>query len=487
MIRIGVLCAVVTFLAAYAWKDWYKGLCGLVVLLAVIEHPDMPRTLFGVQGLNPWNILLAVVLLSWLAQRRREGLAWDMPPAVTVLLLLYLAVVVIGFCRMFADRSALHEFSTGYLVSEYLINTVKWVIPGLLLYDGCRSRERFTIAVAAVLAVYLLLGIQVIKWMPFDAAFRGDTLTSRSGKIIVNEIGFHRVNLATLLAGGAWAMLAATAARTKTYHAVLIVTAFFATTYALGLTAGRGGYVAWAVTGIALCLLRWRRYLLVIPIVVPVVGLVVPGVIERLSQGFGGSTTDVYTVTAGRDVAWPVVIDKIAEEPLIGFGRRAMERTGLTTRLRNEFDEDFGHPHNAYLELILDNGWVGACLILPFYVYVLYHAITLFRDMRSRVYAAAGGITLAVVLAFLVGGVGSQTFYPREGALPMWCAIGLLFRVSTERARVDSRSHHTALRDSSLTPDPSSPVPPWSPFGDAWWRPRSRAEAAGTKAWVVTA
>jgi hypothetical protein len=41
----------------------------------------------------------------------------------------------------------------------------------------------------------------------------------------------------------------------------------------------------------------------------------------------------------------------------------------------------------------------------------------------------------ALVLALLIAGMGSQTFYPREGALGIWAAIGITLRVWVERAR----------------------------------------------------
>ena len=70
---------VIFSLSVYAWKDWFKSLCGLILLMAVIEHEDMPKTMFGIQGLNLWNILCAVILIVWLVNRSREGLKWDMP------------------------------------------------------------------------------------------------------------------------------------------------------------------------------------------------------------------------------------------------------------------------------------------------------------------------------------------------------------------------------------------------------------------------
>ena len=92
-----------------------------------------------------WTRLAAAtaiaVVAAWAIQRREEGLQWDLPWHVSALLLLYLSVILVGFFRMIVDRDYLSD-SPLSLTSEYLINTIKWVIPGILLYDGCRTRER---------------------------------------------------------------------------------------------------------------------------------------------------------------------------------------------------------------------------------------------------------------------------------------------------------------------------------------------------------
>ena len=76
-IRVTALLLVVAFLAVYAFRDWFKSLCGLILIMAVIEHPDMPKSIMGIQGLNPWNLLLSMVTLAWFISRRREGLVYS--------------------------------------------------------------------------------------------------------------------------------------------------------------------------------------------------------------------------------------------------------------------------------------------------------------------------------------------------------------------------------------------------------------------------
>jgi O-antigen ligase len=440
-IRVTVLSLLVAGLVIYAWRDWFYALCGAILLMAFVEHPDMPKNILGIQGLNPWNILMLSVLVAWLVHRRGQGLVWDMPRYLSGMLLIYLLVILVGWTRMMLDRSYL-KYDTGELISEHLVNTIKWVLPGLLLFDGARTRKRVVVATVAILGVYFLLAVQVIRWMPMSSALSGESLTARSHKIILNEVGYHAVNMSMMLSGASWAVLATLPLVSSRRGKMVIVLVFLAIAYGQSLTGGRMGYVTWGMVGLSLSLLRWRRYLILVPFVPIVLGIAVPGVMERMMQGFdqtnaaGEQQVNPYEVTSGRNLIWPYVVDKIEERPTWGFGRQAMIRVGLVDYLWAHYRESFPHPHNAYLEMLLDNGLVGFFLVIPFYLVVLFYAVRLFLDRQSALATAVGGMTTALVLALLIASLGSQTFYPREGAVGMWAAIGLMLRVTVERKRV---------------------------------------------------
>jgi O-antigen ligase len=112
-----------------------------------------------------------------------------------------------------------------------------------------------------------------------------------------------------------------------------------------------------------------------------------------------------------------------------------MIRTGIYQKIMDDYEggETFPHPHNAYLECLLDNGVFGFILVIPFYLMVLWHAVKVLLDRSDSLFAAVGGSACALVLALLIAAMGSQSFYPREGSVGMWAAIGLLLRVSVER------------------------------------------------------
>ena len=70
-IRVTFLYVFIIFLCLYAWKDWFKSFCGLILIMAVMQHEDMPTTIFGIQGLNMWNVLFFVIFMAWVVNRLR--------------------------------------------------------------------------------------------------------------------------------------------------------------------------------------------------------------------------------------------------------------------------------------------------------------------------------------------------------------------------------------------------------------------------------
>jgi O-antigen ligase len=463
MIRLSALWCVVIFVGAYAWKDWFRGLCGLVLLIGILEYPDVPKSIFGVTGLNFFNLLLINVFFAWQAQRIRERLTWDMPAHINVMLLMYLTVLLIGFYRMYSDPGLMQYTETkGSMIAEYLINTLKWPILALLLFDGCRSRERLLTGIGAILGAYLFLGFMTLKVMPLGAALMdGNDLQKLALRLLLSRIGYHRVTLSMMLGGAAWALIGAMPiiedARLRRMMPILAVVMV----YAQSLTGGRAGYITTGAVGLIMGALRWRKVFLIGPAVAVLILMFVPAAADRLLNGFGSNEynssvkVDEYEITSGRNLIWPYVIAQINRKPWFGWGRQAMIRTGTVNFLAETLKEDFGHPHNAYLEAMLDNGIVGTFFILLLFLTFLIHAFRLFLEKRSALCMAAGGVASALILALLVASMGSQSFYPVEGTVEMWAAIGLMLAVSVERKR--------ALARANLIQAPGAVVKSWSP------------------------
>jgi hypothetical protein len=440
--RVYIMYLGTLFLATYAWRDWFPAAAGLVLTMAVNYHPDMPREMFGIPGLNPWNFLLLATIPAWIAGRRREGLRWDLPTPAAVLLTVYVGLICAGFVRLFLDHGSL-AIDMSDLVGEYFVNPMKYLVPAVMIFDGARTRKRWLFAVAGVLGVYVFLSLLVMKWMPLRDALTGAGLGTHAMLRLDRETGFFRTGLSVMLAGGSWALLSLRPVfRSRLVRLALLGLAGFLA-FAMALTAGRGGYLAWICVGIVLGLLRWRAALALAPVALSLVLLVVPGVGERALEGFSSADTsaadpgsvDTETLSAGRLKVWPYMLAKVWESPLVGFGRLGYDRSGLRAQITAEVDQTFPHPHNAYIEWLLDNGWLGMAPMLVLYGLALACSLILFTDSRHPLFVATGGMAFALVFAQLVGSWTGRHWYPNEETVGMWAAVGLMLRVWVERSR----------------------------------------------------
>ena len=465
--RVILLYLAVAGLLFYSFRDWYKSLCALITMTAVVDHPDMPRSLLGIPGLNVWNAVLLTVLGGWFLSRGRERLAFNPPLPFAILGALYALVAAVASLRMLADPANLPATTTELIV--FCVNTLKFVIPGLLLFDGCRSRSRLNFAVLAILAYYFLLAIQVVKWVPPWYALDPGELERRSRTILRREMGFYRTDLSMIMAGAAWAFVAARALYTDRRFRLGLLGASALCTLAVALTAGRAGYLTWAFVGGLFAVLRFRKLLLLLPVVVGLTVWLVPGIAGRLLEGFTSQSgfeepVDANVVTAGRTDAWPHIIEAIGQAPWIGYGRQAMVTTGLYLRSSNVEGEVVPHPHNLFLELLLDAGWVGFLPVMLLFSLLVVIALRLTVDSRSPLFLAAGGIALAALSAFLFSGFAGRHYYPEENSFAMWCSVGLLLRTWVERNRTQRGPQVRAVR-------PSRPIEP---------SPRARLAAPGS-------
>lgn len=427
----------VIFFSCYAYKRWFVSLCAAIVLMAVLEHPDMPRSIGGIQGFNLWNILIFNIVLAWWLDKKKHQREFDAPKSINVRMWLFVGLIMLSTTRLLLAPGILgKEESFASMFSEFVINCVKWLIPSALMFDACRDRRRVKIAITCILAVYVLLALQVIRWMPLSEMNSSD-FTRKSYKMTQNEIGYNRVTLSMMLGGGSWAV-ACTLVLAQRWRAKLgIFLASISIMLGQALTGGRTGYGCWLMVGLTLCILRWRKLLLMIPVAIFLVLTFLPAVRDRMLQGIvdTGGAVNQYEMTSGRNIAWPFVIMYIKESPLLGYGRQAMVTQGIRDMLLNDFGEEFPHPHNAYLESFLDNGIVGLIITLSTWFMILRRASKLLLEKEDMLQVAVGGICFSLVMGLLFGAFGGQTFYPREGYVCMWASIGVMFRVSTQRER----------------------------------------------------
>jgi len=142
----------------------------------------------------------------------------------------------------------------------------------------------------------------------------------------------------------------------------------------------------------------------------------------------GQTTEDWDEISAGRTTnLWPPVTKQIERAPLIGCGRMTIYRTSVYEEIAQGEGNCPGHPHSAYLEMLMDCGIVGLLLVLLLLVWLpVAWERNARRWPRDPVPVAARYAGLAGVVTLLVMGSTGQTFWPREGVEMIMCMYALL-------------------------------------------------------------
>ena len=150
MIRMTILYSIIALLCLYSFRNWCKALCALILMVAFVKHPDIPKSPMGIQGLSVWNIVLVFVCIGCALKWKEEGLKWDMPRNVTMMVSLFVGMFVIAYARFIVDLEGMEEYnriarknmdSILGLTSEHLINRSSGLLPRFCCSSGVTPKN----------------------------------------------------------------------------------------------------------------------------------------------------------------------------------------------------------------------------------------------------------------------------------------------------------------------------------------------------------
>src|SRR6185437_4351770 len=115
------------------------------------------------------------------------------------------------------------------------------------------------------------LAVQVVRYVGIHPDFSGSELSGRAARIIEKNVGYDRVDMSMMLSGASWAALAFSNLMERWWLKWGVRGAAFVILFGQAMTGGRMGYVTWGVIGLALCVLKWRKLLPLIPLAAVIV------------------------------------------------------------------------------------------------------------------------------------------------------------------------------------------------------------------------
>jgi hypothetical protein len=433
--EVQALVASVSLIACVAVLADYRIGAVLLIVVTPISASDLfPHAMFGITGLQPLNLILAATLGSFLLRGR--GLRSFLPgPLLWLYVVPILAAGLIGM-RHVADIPPLfyddllisYVDGLGYL-RDAAIRPLFFVITGLLVgaaVTRAQKPERFmTPVIIAVWTMSLLSIIYVVA----SGISLGMLASASERGFFTSALGMHANDLGRLYAV-AYALLLFVWGETKDLRLKTVLVATMAVlAVALVLTFSRGAFLGFAI--VSALFLRWKfnaRTLGIALLVAAIALPLMPGALwDRLSVGFGGAG-NANMVSAGRiDEIWLPLMPEILGAPPWGNGVDAIlwsKAMWAHTVL------EVTHPHNAYLQSLLDMGIVGTLLLLAYY----WHVARGFRALGSNAYLSPTlrGFfqgALAGLIALLAAGMAGSSLRPTAESTFLWIAIGMMYGI----------------------------------------------------------
>ena len=430
--ELQALVASLTVLACFAvLADFRIGAVLLLVMLPVEGSYLFPHSVFGVTGLNPLNLVLAATLVSYLV--RGHGLKTFLPKPLGWFFVLPIVIAGLLGTRhvdevhpYFYEVEVIHfTDALGYL-RDVLLKPMLTVVAALIIAQAvAKSKKTENFLIPFIVAVWVM-SVMAIGYVVAEGVSIG-ALALTSSRTFFSALGMHANDLGRLYAV-AYALLLFTWGETKDARlkTILLVT-MGVLTMALLLTFSRGAFVGWVMVNVLFLVWKFNAKTIGLAALAGGAGLaLMPGaVVSRMSLGLVGGG-DVNEFSAGRvEEIWLPLLPELFKSPLWGNG---LDSTMWAKALWAEMMLPVTHPHNAYMQAILDMGLLGMGLLLAYY----WHVYRTCRDLGSNAnlsptmrgfYQGA----VAGLLCFIITGFAGSSLRPTPEFAFLWIAIGMMY------------------------------------------------------------
>jgi O-antigen ligase len=288
--------------------------------------------------------------------------------------------------------------------------------------------ERFLVPV--IVSVWAMCVLEIV--FVVISGIRMGELAGTDARQFFRAIGLHANDLGRLYVM-AYALLLFTWWETK--EPGLKLALFFTigiVGIALLLTFSRGAFLGFLVVNALFLLWKFNSKTLGLALLGTVaLAVLAPGALyRRVTMGFDSGDYDV--VSAGRiDGIWLPLLPEVWRSPLIGSGVGSIM---WSYPMVTESMTPVLHPHSAYLEAVLDAGFIGLACFLAYY-YTVYRG---FRSLGGHAFLSPTlrgffqGATAGLAAFFVTGWAGSSLM-PRFEWSFLWVAIGMMYGLLSRR------------------------------------------------------
>jgi O-antigen ligase len=435
---------VVMIVVGGVMRDYRFGVFALVLAFPISTTTIVPRSMFGVGGLNPMNLLLAVTLATCLLSRRKNSAQGNQAGMDGKVLWLLVVPMILGglwgstqvgnINPMVRDSEEFHSVDTAqeyllyYVMRPLLMVLYAWLI-SCAVRDGTQVKHLLW---AFGFSVLIFAGV-VLYGFAASGLDLGDMMSPRA-RATLGWLGLHN-NEVGPMGVSALAILLFAATKQSAGLRLFLFGVVGLTLLAAMLSFSRNAFFGLLVVFLGYFFggrVKWWKFATGV-VVLMIAALFMPRAFyERAMTGIGGggsvksATND--PLTAGRmSGVWIPVMDDIMLSPVYGHGLEGI----LWNKSSHNFESNdaFHHPHNAYLRIVLDLGFVGGALVFAFWIGVgkLARRLSEPSSGLSPPECALADAAKWALIVIAVQGITGGSFTPITSHVFAWFAFGLLF------------------------------------------------------------
>ena len=426
---------------------------GLLFIVALMLFPNMmPRQMFGIVGINPFNLLfgavIGVVILRIIIRRSN----------IRFTELFYLPLILVFLLQgiaIFRFQNASHL--TTLENSQWLMRFFKpmqYMILLILIVNFIRSKQISLLSIIIMLGFVMAGGFLFSEWLRYGFAMTITLSKDVTHLLWANPTLGHKVNWSTMFTLNFFFVLAILGQRFSNWNLVIKILSWISLGligFMIAVSLARVAYVSFLI---GMLYFYWKkgRFQLMVTLLILVLAIsLLPEIVrlratQDLPTSFNVDTLNRFL--SGRLIArWVPAIKAFAENPLFG---RGLNGAGIYV-LGQAY---FTYPHSGYIATLCDMGIIGLVVMIWLFVSFWRHCGHIYVNTRNQLTRrlALGCRTQILILAFSNFATDFTFFYSPMVVAPFFLSAAMLFSSYREEEENQASIESTVLVPAAILP-----------------------------------
>jgi len=401
---------------------------GLFFIVFFMMFPNlMPRQMFGIVGINPFNLLFGAIIVVVILRIIVRGSTIRFTESFYLPLLLIFLLQGIAILR-FQNASHIPILENAHWLTRFF-KPMQYVILLILIINFIRSKQIPLLSIIILLGLLVAGGILFSEWLRYGFAMTTSLSVNRTHLLWANPVLGHKVNWGTMFTLSFFFVLAILGQRFYRWNLTLRVLSWVSLGligFMIAMSLARVAYVCFVVGISYFFWKRGRFQLLVILIILALAVSILPEMVRlRASQDLptAWNVDTVNRLLSGRlNAIWIPAAQSFLENPLFGKGFN-----GAGVYLLGQ--AHFTFPHSGYIATLCDMGIVGLVVMIWLFVSLWRYCGRIYLNTKFQLTRRLSLGCRAQILILALSNLTSDHsfFYNPIVVAPFFPSVAMLF------------------------------------------------------------